>query len=92
MLKFYDEKNNKKALEIADRLLQAYPEHIEVMSFKAMTLNQAKNFTQAEFWINKALKKDFTAFFGWHVMGIIKKSTKDYEGARSAYLQAYKLG
>jgi len=86
MLQLYDDKKSTKAMEIVDTLLESYPNHVECISFKAMVLNQMKNHTEALEWINKALNKDFKSFACWHVFGIIKKSTKDYEGATKAYL------
>lgn len=86
MLQLYDEKKTSQAMTIVDALLEAYPDHVECLSFKAMVLNQAKKHTDALVWINKALNKDFGNFACWHVYGIIQKSTKDYEGAKKAYL------
>jgi len=39
MLFLYDDKKYKSAIEIVNKLLDSFPEHIECLTFKAMILN-----------------------------------------------------
>jgi cytochrome c-type biogenesis protein CcmH/NrfG len=45
---------------------------------------------EAKAQIKLTLFKNLTNFTCWHVMGIINRKDKDYDGARRAYINALK--
>ena len=91
VVRYYEEKQYKRALKSADLILKKHPKHGETMAMKALVFNgQGK--TEEAFALGKdALTADMKSHICWHVYGLLYRANKNFEEAIKAYKFALKL-
>ncbi|KAK9467758.1 NMDA receptor-regulated protein 1-domain-containing protein [Lipomyces arxii] len=94
ILKLYETRQYKKAIKLADGILQKFPEHGETLAMKGLILSfsgEVDKKDEAADLIKRGLRNDISSFICWHVFGLYHRSERNFEEALKAYTQALKF-
>ena len=69
IVKFYELKQYKKGIKMADQILKKFPEHGETHALKGLTLNCLDKKTEAYEHVTRGLRSDVKSHVCWHVYG-----------------------
>jgi peptide alpha-N-acetyltransferase len=71
VVKFYEDKQHKKAIKAADQILKKFPDHGETLAMKGLTVSNmgADKRDEAYELVRRGLKADLKSHVCWHVYG-----------------------
>lgn len=69
IVKFYELKQYKKGIKMADQILKKFPEHGETLALKGLTLNCLEKKAEAYDHVTRGLRSDVKSHVCWHVYG-----------------------
>jgi tetratricopeptide (TPR) repeat protein len=88
ILKCYEQKQYKKALQYVKEILKKFPDHGETLSMKGLILNYCNKKAEAYESAQKGLRNDMKSHVCWHVYGLLQRSDRKYDEAIKAYRNA----
>jgi len=92
IVKFYEQKNFKKALKAAEDILVKYPNHADTLAMKGLVLKAMDRVEEGYNLVKEGLKNSmFSSSICWHVMGLMYRDDKNHEQAIKAYLNALRF-
>jgi peptide alpha-N-acetyltransferase len=93
VVKFYEDKQYKKGLKEADKILRQvkFKEHGETLAMKGLILNCMDRKEEAYDFAKRGLRGNMRSHVCWHVYGLIHRSDRDYDQAIRSYLQALRI-
>lgn len=77
-MKLYENKQFKKGIRLADKMLEVMPENPETLCMKGLLLNLTDEPVEGLAMAKKALMKNLKSEICWHVLGIIHRNNKNY--------------
>jgi len=90
LLKFYEFKQYKKGLKVAEQILKKYPNHGETLAMKGLFLSSLERQDEGFECVRAGLKQNLTSHICWHVFGLLHRATKNFEEAIKCYTHALK--
>lgn len=90
--RFFEKKQYKKGIRVADQILKKNPNHGETLCFKGLVLNAMDKKKEAEVISKKGLMLNLKSQMSWHVHGLIYRSKHQYDDAIKCYQRALKSG
>ncbi|ODQ63767.1 N-terminal acetyltransferase A, auxiliary subunit [Nadsonia fulvescens var. elongata DSM 6958] len=93
LLKFYENKEYKKALKIANVILKSRPTHGETLALKGLVISSMdkKQVDEGYALIKQGMVNDEFSYVIWHVCSIFHRNAKNYEEAEKSYAKALQL-
>mmetsp|Transcript_30264 Transcript_30264/g.73657 ORF Transcript_30264/g.73657 Transcript_30264/m.73657 type:complete len:909 (+) Transcript_30264:303-3029(+) len=91
VVKFYEQKQYKKAVKQADLILKKFPNHGETLAMKGLVLNNMGKKDEAVALVKQGLMNDMRSHVCWHVYGLLHRSDRNYNEAIKAYKQALRI-
>lgn len=93
LMKFYEDKDYKRAIKVANDILKKHPDHGETLSMKAMILSYTPNGRTAEVLdiAKQGLRANLTSSTCWHILGLLYRGDKNFNEAMRCFRQAYRL-
>ncbi|RNA23874.1 N-alpha-acetyltransferase auxiliary subunit [Brachionus plicatilis] len=91
ILKCYEQKQYRKALQHVKEILKKFPDHGETLSMKGLILNYTNKKSEAFECAQRGLKNDVKSHVCWHVYGLLQRSDRKYDEAIKCYRNALKL-
>ncbi|KAI9202793.1 NMDA receptor-regulated protein 1-domain-containing protein [Polychytrium aggregatum] len=91
ILKFYEHKQYKKGIKVAEQILKKFPNHGETLAMKGLFCGHLDRKEDAHQFIKKGIVADMTSHICWHVYGLFYRGEKNYEEASKCYIQALKF-
>jgi len=92
VLSYYEEKNYKKALRLAEEILSSVKNHPETLSLKALILKTMNRSEEGYDIAKLALKESKMSIFTcWYIYAQMFKMDKNYFQAIKSYMNAYRL-
>lgn len=93
MMDLYNMKQFKKSLKVADALLLKYPNHGEVLSFRALILTNTDPNKRDEImqFAREGLRHDLKSYLCWHVLGVVYKQRKMFKDSVKCFITALRL-
>lgn len=88
ILKSYEQKQYKKALQYVKEILKKVPDHGETLSMKGLILNYCNKKSEAYECAQKGLRNDVKSHVCWHVYGLLQRSDRKYDEAIKCYRNA----
>jgi peptide alpha-N-acetyltransferase len=79
LVKHYESKNFKKAIKIADKLLEKFPTHAETLAMKGLVLSYMNRKEDALAFAKKGLMLNLKSGMCWHTLGLIHKGERNWE-------------
>jgi N-alpha-acetyltransferase 15/16, NatA auxiliary subunit len=91
ILTMLDEKNYKKAIKLADQILEKVPNHGETLAVKALCLHSVSKKTEGYNMIKEAIKNNIKSLTTWHIYGMIHRADDNYAEAIKCYRQCLRI-
>ena len=91
LVKFYESKQYKKGLKIADQILKKFANHGETQSMKALLLHNTGKKEEGYEYIKKGIRNDIRSHICWHAYGLMHRSDNNYREATKCYMNALKI-
>mmetsp|Transcript_2029 Transcript_2029/g.3159 ORF Transcript_2029/g.3159 Transcript_2029/m.3159 type:complete len:899 (+) Transcript_2029:210-2906(+) len=93
MVRFYEEKQYKKANKTGEQILRKFPDHGETFAMKGLVISQLGTDRKEEAFelVRRGLKSDLKSHVCWHVYGLLYRADRDYREAIKCYLNALRL-
>ena len=91
MVKFYENKQYKKGLKIADKILMGFANHGETQSMKALLLHNTGKKEESYEYIKKGIRNDIRSHICWHAYGLMHRSDNNYREAAKCYMNALRI-
>mmetsp|Transcript_6190 Transcript_6190/g.18837 ORF Transcript_6190/g.18837 Transcript_6190/m.18837 type:complete len:916 (+) Transcript_6190:131-2878(+) len=88
IVKYYELKQYKKALKLADQLLAKFPHHGETLAMKGLVLSCQDQKEEAHRCIKEGLRYNLGSHVCWHVYGIVNRTERNFMEAVSCFQQA----
>jgi tetratricopeptide (TPR) repeat protein len=88
---FFERKQYKKGVKLADVILKKFPNHGETLAMKGIILNSLGNKEEALELVRSGVRNDVKSPVCWHVFGLLHKSESNYKEAIKCYLNALKM-
>lgn len=91
--KFYEEKQYKKGLKDADKILRSpkFCEHGETLAMKGLILSCMDRKDEGYEYARRGLRNNLRSHVCWHVFGLMHRSDRNYPEAIKSYLQALRI-
>eukprot|EP01112_Ceratiomyxa_fruticulosa_P013435 TRINITY_DN3780_c0_g1_i1.p1 TRINITY_DN3780_c0_g1~~TRINITY_DN3780_c0_g1_i1.p1 ORF type:complete len:900 (+),score=223.42 TRINITY_DN3780_c0_g1_i1:541-3240(+) len=89
---YYTEKQYKKGIKEADRILKSFPNHGETLSMKALILSCMGKKDESMLLAKEGVKNDISSFLCWHSLSIVHKADRNYAEAIKCCRNALKWG
>jgi len=90
IVRYYEQKQYKRALKAADQVLKRFPQHGETLAMRGLTLNALDKKEEAYDHVKRGLRNDLKSHVCWHVYGLLYRSDRNYGEAIKCYLNALK--
>jgi peptide alpha-N-acetyltransferase len=88
----YDKKMYKKAIKLADQILQRFPENGKTIAMKGLITGLGLKDMKEGFALAKTgLRYDMKNHITWHVYGLLYRNDRNYDQAMKCYQQALKI-
>lgn len=83
VVKFYEEKQYKKGLKEAEKILRQakFKDHGETLAMKGLILNCMDRKEEAYTFTKRGLMMNMRSHVCWHVYGLLHRSDRDYDQA-----------
>ena len=91
VVQFYELKQHKQGVRVADQILKKFPNHGETLSMKGLILSCMDRAAEAHELAKAGLKNDVRSHVCWHVYGLIHRGERNYREAQKCYRMALKL-
>jgi len=91
LVKLYDSKMYKKAFKIGDKIMNTQPNHSETLAMKALILNTVGRKKESYELINKAIMANFQSFTSWNIKGMIERTDKNFDSAKSCFVKSAEI-
>ena len=91
MVKFYESKQYKKGLKLADKILKDFANHGETQSMKALLLHNTGKKEESYEYIKKGIRNDIRSHICWHAYGLMHRSDNNYREATKCYMNALRI-
>ena len=93
VVKFYEEKQYKKGVKDADKILRnsKFCEHGETLAMKGLILNCMGRKEEGYELVRRGLRNNLRSHVCWHVFGLMHRSDRNYPEAIKSYLQALRI-
>ncbi|CAF0928928.1 unnamed protein product [Brachionus calyciflorus] len=88
ILRCYEQKQYRKALQHVKEILKKFPDHGETLSMKGLILNYTNKKAEAFECAQKGLKNDVRSHVCWHVYGLLQRADRKYDEAIKCYRNA----
>jgi len=88
IVKFYENKQFKKAIKAADTILKTKPNHGETLAMKGLARNSLNQKEEAYRLVKKGVRNDVDSHVCWHVYGLLYRSDRYYIEALKCYKNA----
>lgn len=85
LVKLYDQKMYKKAFKACEKIIATQPTHSETLAMKALILNTIGRKKESFEIINKAIMANLGSFTSWNIKGMIERTDKNFEAAKSCF-------
>lgn len=91
--KYYEEKQYKKGLKDADKILRSpkFCEHGETLAMKGLILSCMDRKEEGYDYARRGLRSNLRSHVCWHVFGLMHRSDRNYPEAIKSYLQALRI-
>ena len=91
--KYYEEKQYKKGLKDAEKILRSpkFCEHGETLAMKGLILNCMDRKEEGYEFARRGLRNNLRSHVCWHVFGLMHRSDRNYPEAIKSYLQALRI-
>lgn len=91
--KFYEDKQYKKGLKDADKILRTpkFCEHGETLAMKGLILSCMDKKEEGYEFARRGLRNNLRSHVCWHVFGLMHRSDRNYPEAIKSYLQALRI-
>ena len=91
--KFYEDKQYKKGLKEADKILRSpkFCEHGETLSMKGLILSCMERKDEGYEFARRGLRNNLRSHVCWHVFGLMHRADRNYSEAIKSYLQALRI-
>eukprot|EP01048_Picozoa_sp_COSAG05_P015485 COSAG05_NODE_1873_length_3917_cov_3.587742_1_plen_327_part_00 len=93
VVRFYEEKQYKKGLKDADKILRnsKFCQHGETLAMKGLILNCVDRKEEGYELVRRGLRNNLRSHVCWHVFGLMHRSDRNYPEAIKSYLQALRI-
>ena len=91
LVKFYETKQYKKGLQLADKLLEKFANHGETQAMKALLLHNTGKKDESYEYIKMGIRNDIRSHICWHAYGLMHRSDNNYREATKCYMNALRI-
>eukprot|EP01128_Nolandella_sp_AFSM9_P005705 TRINITY_DN2819_c0_g1_i1.p1 TRINITY_DN2819_c0_g1~~TRINITY_DN2819_c0_g1_i1.p1 ORF type:complete len:863 (-),score=225.22 TRINITY_DN2819_c0_g1_i1:41-2581(-) len=93
ILRFYDQKQYKKALKACELILKQFPTHGETLCQKGMVIGEMSEdkWEEAFRLVREGIRNDVRSHTSWQIAGIMYRKQGNYQDAARCYSQAHAL-
>ena len=91
LVKFYETKQYKKGLKLADKLLEKFANHGETQAMKALLLHNTGKKDESYEYIKMGIRNDIRSHICWHAYGLMHRSDNNYREATKCYMNALRI-
>eukprot|EP01080_Neovahlkampfia_damariscottae_P005221 gene5221-8833_t len=92
VIKFYENKDYKKALNSSEDILKRFPNHAETLAMKGLIFHSQDNKEEGYKLVKQSLKESkLGSYVCWNVYGMMWKTDRNYTQAAKCYVNVSKL-
>ncbi|GAA5902731.1 hypothetical protein JCM6882_004052 [Rhodosporidiobolus microsporus] len=91
VLTLYENKQNKKGLEVVGQILDKFPQHGESLCMQGIFHHSLSRKEQGYALVQRGAKNDPGSHIVWHVYALMRRADKEFEEALKCYQKAVEI-